>query len=64
MAATTYADSIDIIDQVCYNKIITTKQGETIMNITIQDKTPNTSTLELMMFDDGLETLLVVRGWA
>lgn len=34
------------------------------MKINIQDKTPNTSTLEFVKFDDGFEASLVVRGWA
>ena len=34
------------------------------MKIIIKDKTPDTHVLELMRFDDGFETSLVVRGWA
>ena len=34
------------------------------MSIKITDRTPHASTLEFIKFDSGLETSLVVRGWA
>lgn len=33
------------------------------MNITIQDKTPNTNTLEFVGYEDVFGKVLLIKGW-